>query len=107
MNGSVGAESEIGIGSRFWIELPCAQTGEAEPVEQPTAAHPRPNAPATLLYIEDDTLSQKLLGAVLTRKRPQYKLLTASTGAVGMALARESKPDLILLDQQLPDEHRR
>ncbi len=102
MNGTVGMESEIGIGSRFWIDLPCAQTGTTKLAAQPAAA-PRPNAPATLLYIEDDTLSQKLLGAVLARKRPQYQLLTASTGAAGIELARESRPDLILLDQRLPD----
>ncbi|MBS1156312.1 MAG: domain S-box protein [Proteobacteria bacterium] len=103
MQGNVGMQSEIGIGSRFWIELPCARSSALEPVKPAVAELAKPNEPVTLLYIEDDTLSQKLLGAVLTRKRPQYKLLTASSGAAGMALARENKPDLILLDQHLPD----
>ncbi|MDR3414408.1 MAG: ATP-binding protein [Formivibrio sp.] len=103
MQGAVGMESELGVGSRFWIELPCAQASAIELAKPSAAIRHRPNTPVTLLYIEDDTLSQKLLGAVLTRKRPQYKLLAASSGAAGMALARENQPDLILLDQQLPD----
>ncbi|SFN13536.1 PAS domain S-box-containing protein [Formivibrio citricus] len=107
MDGNVGVESQVGIGSRFWIDLPCAQFEHAaEPVMQKTpllAGAVSPGKSATLLYIEDDPLSQKLLSTVLSRKRPFYRILTADSGNDGVALARETRPDVILLDQQLPD----
>lgn len=104
MHGTVGVESQLGVGSHFWIDLPCADVSAAAPVP-PLHAAPLPNTtPATLLYIEDNVLSQKLLMAMLSRKRPNYRLMIATTATEGRARARMSKPDLILLDLQLPDE---
>lgn len=97
MHGQVGLESELGVGSRFWIELPCAGAQERNPLET------KPSAGATLLYIEDDMLSQKLFATVLQRKRPDFQLLLAGSGKEGLALAQTRHPALILLDQQLPD----
>lgn len=106
MNGQVGMESQIGIGSRFWIDLPCAEIESihsAARLRHSPEARSIPENAATLLYIEDDALSQKLLATVLSRKRPDYQLLTASTATEGIQIARDLRPDLILLDQQLPD----
>lgn len=108
MQGHVGAQSQLGVGSRFWIDLPCACLDEVavmpsateEPGADPSALSSRT---ISLLYIEDDPLSQNLLSTVLSRKRPYYRLWTAATGNAGLTLAREVKPDLILLDQSLPD----
>ena len=103
MRGAVGVESQPGVGSHFWIDLPCAEICTFVPAHQSIAAQSTNTTPATLLYIEDNVLSQKLLTAMLARKRPNYRLLIASTATEGRARARMSKPDLILLDLQLPD----
>ncbi len=95
MHGQVGLRSEVGVGSTFWIELPRSQTGQI-------ASAPTPGG-TLLLYIEDDALSQKLLAAVLARRRPDLHLLLASLGEEGLALAQQRQPALILLDQHLPD----
>jgi CheY-like chemotaxis protein len=55
-----------------------------------------------LLYIEDDAQNIALIEAVL-RMRPQVKLHVAMNGHDGVRSAIELQPDLILLDNRLPD----
>ncbi len=56
---------------------------------------------ATILYIEDDTASRLLVQRVLGSKG--YDVHVASNGLEGIALARDKKPQLILMDINLPD----
>ena len=53
-----------------------------------------------ILVIEDDRKTAEIVGLYL--ERDGYQVLTASDGAQGLGLARESKPDLIVLDLLLP-----
>ncbi len=55
---------------------------------------------ATLLYIEDNLSNLKLIERVLI-DRP-VRLLAAMQGGLGLDLAREHHPDIILLDLHLP-----
>ncbi|MDO8521512.1 MAG: response regulator [bacterium] len=54
-----------------------------------------------ILSIEDDTFLLALLSGKLTESG--YKVLTATTGADGLAKAKMEHPDIILLDVMLPD----
>lgn len=54
----------------------------------------------TILIIEDDVLNMKLLRSILRLKN--FTILEAENAEVGIQLARDNKPDLILLDIQLP-----
>jgi PAS domain S-box-containing protein len=108
MQGSMGVESTVGRGSTFWIELPVARdiAPEADVRELAAAAAAGPTASAravrTVLYIEDNLSNLKLLERVMAR-RPDVRLLTAMQGRLGLDLARQHLPDLILLDLDLPD----
>ena len=53
-----------------------------------------------ILIVEDNEKNMKLVRDVLTVKG--YTTLEAGTGEDGLVLARERKPDLILMDIQLP-----
>jgi two-component system cell cycle response regulator DivK len=53
-----------------------------------------------ILYVEDNELNRKLVRDLLRRTR--YRLLEAADGEAGVAMAREERPDLILVDVQLP-----
>lgn len=53
-----------------------------------------------ILVVDDDTRSQKLVEAMLTPRG--YEVVTAETGEKGIALVRETKPALILLDVMMP-----
>ena len=60
-----------------------------------------PDAPQTILYIEDDPGSQTLVKRLL--EFAGYRVLVAPTGLSGIDLAQETLPDLILMDINLPD----
>jgi DNA-binding response OmpR family regulator len=56
----------------------------------------------TVLYIEDNDNNQRLVGRLLAQ-RPELELRIANTAKDGFDAAREHVPDLILLDNHLPD----
>ncbi len=55
---------------------------------------------STVLIVEDNDKNMKLARDVLQAKG--YQTLEAITGEEGVKLAREKKPDLVLMDIQLP-----
>jgi two-component system cell cycle response regulator DivK len=54
----------------------------------------------TILYIEDNEMNRKIVRDLL--KRTKYTLVEAYDGEAGVAKALEVRPDLILMDIQLP-----
>ncbi|OHA70251.1 MAG: hypothetical protein A3F15_01885 [Candidatus Wildermuthbacteria bacterium RIFCSPHIGHO2_12_FULL_40_12] len=53
-----------------------------------------------ILIVEDEQALQKTLGEILTQEG--YKVIAASDGEMGLTLAQDSNPDLVLLDLILP-----
>jgi signal transduction histidine kinase/AmiR/NasT family two-component response regulator len=106
MGGEIGVESTVGVGSVFWIELNVS----AEPHRPAGAAAPTAAARAqvqahaqlrTLLYVEDNPANLVLVENLIAR-RPDIRLLSASDGNRGVDIARASRPDVILMDINLP-----
>jgi len=56
---------------------------------------------ALILIVEDDEKNMKLMRHLLQFQG--YRTLEAMTAGAGIALAKEHRPDLILMDIQLPD----
>ena len=81
-----------------------ARAADGETAEQPLRRRRR-TAPAadteTVLYVEDNQSNLRLVQRILA-KRPQVKLLSAMDGPLGLELARQHEPALILLDLHLP-----
>ena len=105
MGGTIGVRSHPGHGAEFWVEFPAAP---GTPAADATCAEVRePVADlalsGTVLYIEDNPANLRLMSRVLAR-RPGVTVLTAATGAIGLALARAQRPDLVFLDLHLPDQ---
>jgi PAS domain S-box-containing protein len=104
MGGEIGVESTVGVGSTFWVKLPVAEKSDV-PLPEPRKEARRSDdfiESRTLLYIEDNHANITLLQRILERRR-KVTFLTAMDGTKGLTLAREHRPDLILLDLYLPD----
>jgi len=107
MEGVLGVESKVGEGSVFWCDLfPAAipqfvtETDRVEPEAQPPTLQSTPLR--TLLYVEDNPANMRLIEQLISRF-PNLRLMTAVNGTRGIELARESLPDVILMDINLPD----
>ena len=105
MDGKIGAETREGDGSTFWIELAVAEAPEGVTDGDVVDDVPPGDAPVTrrrVLLIEDNLANVKLIEALIA-ERTHIDLVPAMTGRLGLELAREHRPDLVLLDQHLPD----
>ncbi len=110
MGGSVHVDSTLGVGSVFELRLPLAAPA-AEPARGAAGAAAqrvhlvgtrRPGERPTLLYIEDNPVNV-LIVEELVNQRTGLQFSAAVDGTSGVARARELRPDLILVDMQLPD----
>ncbi|MCK5425296.1 MAG: PAS domain-containing protein, partial [Emcibacter sp.] len=107
MKGTIGLTSQVGVGSTFWIELP---SDNLIPLQENTPvaniARQSPNGTAlenecSILYIEDNPANLRLVTQLLERQ-PNIRMWNAHEPLLGLELAAEHKPDLILLDINLP-----
>jgi len=106
MGGVIGAQSVVGSGSVFWIEL--SLTAERAAGEGSVAFLPlaRPQVHSdpplrTLLYVEDNPANLMLIEDLIAR-RPDIRLLSAKDADGGIEIARNELPDVILMDINLP-----
>jgi CheY-like chemotaxis protein len=105
MGGTLECTSIPGEGSTFTIEL---GRGEPTAVAAPRAdereliAEHGYDGERRLLYVEDTVANVRLVEDIL-ESRPDVRILPAAKGTLGLELAREHDPDLILLDLHLPD----
>ena len=56
-----------------------------------------------ILFVEDESALQKTFGDIL--KQEGYEMISALDGEIGLRLAKENRPNLILLDLILPKIH--
>jgi CheY-like chemotaxis protein len=106
MGGEIGVESKVGTGSEFWIDLHAALAPRlvaATPeVKRPVRVRASKDAHQhTLLCVEDNPANLMLVEKLLER-RPDIRLLVARDGIRGIELVRTDRPDVILMDINLP-----
>jgi signal transduction histidine kinase len=108
--GKVGLTSELGIGSRFFIELPYSSNvgGSSEMFDRDqTATISQLDTPTTgksqlplILIAEDNEANIMTISSYLSAKG--YRIVLAKNGEEAIAIALSARPDLILMDVQMP-----
>lgn len=106
MGGTIGVESTVGIGSRFFIDLDLledpANRLKTDLAMAELSAEPGDGRRGKVLYIEDNLSNLQLIERILAHC-PGVRLITAMQGQLGIDLAQSHAPDWILLDLHLPD----
>ena len=105
MGGSIAVDSTPGAGSTFEVLLPSAEARQAPGTPAGTdkaRRAQRTTRPGQLLYIEDNPINVMLVEE-LVASRSGLAIACEATGELGVARARKLRPDLILVDMQLPD----
>jgi CheY-like chemotaxis protein len=96
MAGTIGADSEVGRGSRFWVELPRAELAVHHP-----SGPGKDKAGGVVLYVEDNLASLRMIERLFNGRSESLEV--AVQGTIALDLAHELHPVLILLDLHLPD----
>ena len=105
MGGQIAVSSVPERGTVFEVSLPRAPAAEAAATAAAAAVRSAPASSARsgqLLYIEDNGVNV-LLVEELVKSLSGLRIACEATGAAGVARARALRPDLILIDMQLPD----
>jgi signal transduction histidine kinase/CheY-like chemotaxis protein len=107
MDGTISVQSTLGKGSQFSIVFAVGK--QLAPAGEDRVISPLPKALGstdeqkwTLLYVEDNPANLMLVEQIL-QIRSDIKLLSAPQARIGIELARVHKPDLILLDINMPE----
>ncbi len=105
MGGVIGADSTVGVGSVFWIELSLTNATQHAMLDGAQTALALPYvdgiAPCTLLYVEDNPANLEMVEQLIAR-RHDVRMLSATDGNLGVEFARLYQPDVILMDINLP-----
>ena len=102
--GSVRVDSVVGEGSRFTVTIPWTEPEDAEAAHGPEAKKPElPQATSGLLIVlvDDNDEIAKVVGAQLRRRG--HRVERAASGAEALARIPELKPDIVLMDVQMPE----
>lgn len=112
MNSKLNIKSELNVGSKFSfiLKLESKSIGETAKTifqEKPTTndeitKSQKPEFQNDILIVEDNELNRKLLSKLLQKKYPNMSLRYAVDGVDALEKFQFRKPDLIIMDLQMP-----
>jgi PAS domain S-box-containing protein len=100
MGGVIGAESEPGRGSLFWLEVKLPRVVERSVPPPPAEKGPSARG-LRILVAEDNGVNRLLIGTRL--RRAQHQVTLVENGVKAVEAVREQDFDLVLMDMQMPE----
>ncbi|MFW2542412.1 ATP-binding protein [Primorskyibacter sp. 2E107] len=104
LGGELGAESEPGDGSVFWLRLPLALPADLPAVEtaaEPVDKYAAPDGPhLSALIVEDNAVNRLILRRML--EQDGHRVTEATDGAEGIRAAQTERFDVIFMDISMP-----
>jgi PAS domain S-box-containing protein len=105
MRGRVGFTSEVDRGSAFWVEMPIHRRTSSEPSAPKVELAVSPLATGKtrhkVVYIEDNPSNIAFMHDLI-EDLPSVELLTAPTAEIGIELVRSHRPQVVIMDINLP-----
>jgi CheY-like chemotaxis protein len=102
MDGSLGVESEEGVGSSFWFtaNYPCSDE-VCESTDVATKENRVVQLNARVLLVEDNPINQMVAQKML--EKVGLKAVLANNGVEALKVLKEQSFDLVLMDCQMPE----
>ena len=97
LDGQIGVDSVVGLGSRFWFDIPVARASGEAPISAPA----QETRPLDILVADDAPVNRQIVGKILTRMG--HRIAFAVDGREALSAVSAQKFDLIFMDLQMPE----
>jgi len=108
MGGTLGVQSQLGLGSRFAFDLPLVTAdvsdsgaSEADLAAPPLDARLAEGEDVLALVADDSTVNRRILAALL--ESAGVRVITAGGGVEAVALVRKNRPNIVFMDLKMAD----
>lgn len=102
LGGTIGFTSELGTGSRFWVELPLQAMSPPQAVQTDVSPLQTPAASWRFLVVDDHPINRLLVKQVLRNAWPHSLIDEADDGHMALTKLQASNYDVVFMDMVMP-----